>query len=1021
MKKLFLFIVLTAIVSSGIAQETHFDFAVTNSSGYEIYYRIVDVENHWVEATYPCQHDENYWWGYDKPEGKLILTENVIYDGIDYTLVGIGDHAFSGCSELRGSVEMPENLNYIGEAAFRGCSNLSGDLIIPTNVTRIEAETFSGCSGLSGNITLNDSLTFIGDRAFSNCSSVTGTLNVPGKVTHIGDNAFEQCTFRGMLTLPATLQHIGDEAFKGMTQINSISIKATVPPTTGSNAFSEVHTWISVSVPYTSKEAYKNAPEWSRFANNIVEKSYWSGKAEPWTKGSGTADNPYLIESAENLAWLAKSVNERMDTIITTHYSAGGGLYHIYHFYDVNAYQDTCFSLVIDIDLMKSNGLYWEPIGNNHAIIEEDYQGPIEGPHYYLDVFNNRHYYFSISFCGNFDGNGHTISNYMMYDDYWLDDNISMNKYRGLFGMVLNCNLSNINVNNLNINTQNNYKIIGGLTGTATNTTISKCHTTGLIMCGNVIDEVDMSGNAVGGIVGYAQSCRLEGCSSLCELSVFSSNNESLGVGGIVGTYIIDNQKNGNDGLFNCSYIGHLDSRSVTESSYNRIAIGGGIVGSCTSMTDGEGTMRVENCYSRGLIEGAGYSWGSYHAFSIGGIVGYTAAIDTLKIMDCYSNDTISGNSTSQVAFGGGIVGMTSPSTTINVKNCYHAGPITPFNKGGIIAQNTNMTIVRNCYFERTSASDNGFGIPLDSDYMKTEAFVNQINNGSSTFIIDHEPYENSGYPIFGADGLIFVGAEWYYEIKNDDGSITYQHLQCVGDTTINNKRPKVIIRSNTQYDKDGHTDVTREYVYEENGVVYWWNSTLQKFTTLYDFSAEVGDEWVIKVGNESITIHVYEIDNQFIDGIPYKRMTIGDANDMFSGTIISTIGHLTSFFPEKLMNRGKNFRVEGLRCYWMDSDLILKIGDRDCDEVYELIHHGLEETTTTGFSVYPNPANGVLYIETCHGASLLTEYRISNLMGQTLLHGNIDSENQQIDINELPAGMYFVLIGEQTLKFVVR
>ena len=72
MKKLFLFIVLTAIVSSGIAQETHFDFAVTNSSGYEIYYRIVDVENHWVEATYPCQHDENYWWGYDKPEGKLM-------------------------------------------------------------------------------------------------------------------------------------------------------------------------------------------------------------------------------------------------------------------------------------------------------------------------------------------------------------------------------------------------------------------------------------------------------------------------------------------------------------------------------------------------------------------------------------------------------------------------------------------------------------------------------------------------------------------------------------------------------------------------------------------------------------------------------------------------------------------------------------------------------------------------------------------------------------------------------------
>ena len=1019
MKKLFLFIILTAIVSSSIAQETHFDFAVTNSSGYEIYYRIVDAENHWVEATYPCQHDDNYWWGYDKPEGKLILAENVSHNGIDYTVVGVGAHAFSGCSGLRGSLEMPENLNYIGEAAFRGCSNLSGDLIIPTNVTRIEAETFSGCSGLSGNITLNDSLTFIGDRAFSNCSSVTGTLRVPEKVTHIGDNAFEQCTFRGMLVLPAALQHIGDEAFKGMTQINSICIKATVPPTTGSNAFSEVHTWISVSVPYTSKEAYKNTPEWSRFANNIVEKSHWSGKAEPWTKGSGTTDDPYLIESAENLAWLAKSVNERIDMQVTIGHSPGGAEYYTYHFYDVNAYQDTCFSLVIDIDLGKPNNLFWEPIGNNYAIIEEDYPGLIVGPHYYYNSFHHQCYYYYASFCGNLDGNGHTISNYKLYDDYWLEDDNETNRYRGLFGVVIDGNLSNINILNININSQQSFKIIGGLAGTATNTTISNCHTAGLIRSG---DGAGVGSSTVGGVAGYAQSCRIDGCSSSCELIMFSS--DSKGVGGIIGGYIIDTQKNENDGLFNCNYIGHLDTKTVTASSSSYyFEIGGGIVGSCFSTTEGEGTMKIENCYSRGLIKDSGYSFGSsYHAFSIGGILGYTEAIDTLKIMNCYTNDTISGNSTSPEAFGGGIVGKSSSNTVISIRNCYHVGPITTYNKGGIIAQNTNMSIVRNCYFERTSASDNGFGIPLDSDYMKTEAFVNQINNGSSTFMMDHEPYENSGYPIFGADGLIFVGAEWYYEIKNDDGSITYQHLQCVGDTTINNKRPKVIIRSNTQYDKDGHTDVTREYVYEENGVVYWWNSTLQKFTTLYDFSAEVGDEWLIKVGNESITIHVYEIDNQFIDGIPYKRMTIGDVNDMFSGTIISTIGHLTSFFPEKLMNRGKNFRVEGLRCYWMDSDLILKIGDRDCDEVYELIHHDLEETTTTGFSVYPNPANGVLYIETCHGASLQNQtYHINNLMGQTLLHGSIDSENQQIDINELPAGMYFILIGEQTLKFVVR
>lgn len=122
-------------------------------------------------------------------------------------------------------------------------------------------------------------------------------------------------------------------------------------------------------------------------------------------------------------------------------------------------------------------------------------------------------------------------------------------------------------------------------------------------------------------------------------------------------------------------------------------------------------------------------------------------------------------------------------------------------------------------------------------------------------------------------------------------------------------------------------------------------------------------------------------------------------------------------------MNRDKDYRVEGLRCYWMNGVLILKIGEHDCDEVYDQYHLGMIETNTNGFAVYPNPANGVLVVETCHGASLQTnaEYRIANMMGQTLLQGTINCENQQIDINTLPAGMYFLTVEGETMKFVKR
>ena len=81
------------------------------------------------------------------------------------------------------------------------------------------------------------------------------------------------------------------------------------------------------------------------------------------------------------------------------------------------------------------------------------------------------------------------------------------------------------------------------------------------------------------------------------------------------------------------------------------------------------------------------------------------------------------------------------------------------------------------------------------------------------------------------------------------------------------------------------------------------------------------------------------------------------------------------------------------------------------------------EKTMENAFSVYPNPAQNVLFVETQCFASqpTPTAYRITNLTGQTLLQGQITAENQQIDVESLPAGMYFISVGGQTVKFVVK
>jgi hypothetical protein len=306
--------------------------------------------------------------------------------------------------------------------------------------------------------------------------------------------------------------------------------------------------------------------------------------------------------------------------------------------------------------------------------------------------------------------------------------------------------------------------------------------------------------------------------------------------------------------------------------------------------------------------------------------------------------------------------------------------------------------------------------IPIIVPCGTLEAYQNDENWSGFTNII-----EDCGTGLVG-----FSGAEWYYEIENENGSITYQHLEYAADTTVNHKDVQIIIRTNTLYDKDGHSEVTREYIYEEDGLVYWWNGDLQEFTVLYELAAQVGDSWVIKVGTETLTMHVDAVDYYHYGDQTFRLLEVSDENDIFSGSIVCGIGHLTSFFPERLMTRGKGYRVEGMRCYWRDGELFFKYGEEDCDAVYKEWHNGIgEDGPSTGsgiLTVYPNPTHSVLVVETqCLASPSTPTYRITNLMGQTLQSGTLTAETQQIDVSGLPQGMYFISVGDATRKFVVR
>lgn len=68
------------------------------------------------------------------------------------------------------------------------------------------------------------------------------------------------------------------------------------------------------------------------------------------------------------------------------------------------------------------------------------------------------------------------------------------------------------------------------------------------------------------------------------------------------------------------------------------------------------------------------------------------------------------------------------------------------------------------------------------------------------------------------------------------------------------------------------------------------------------------------------------------------------------------------------------------------------------------------------GFRVFPNPADRMVNIVGGSGA-----YRIANVMGQTLRTGLITSDHQQVDISSLSSGIYFITVGDQTRKMLVK
>ena len=180
--------------------------------------------------------------------------------------------------------------------------------------------------------------------------------------------------------------------------------------------------------------------------NLKAQVSVWDGTYAPWTHGTGTETDPFLIENAQQLAYLANRVNNGLD-------AAGG---HVSN-------HDLHYKLMTDVNLNGSESFQWSPIG------------------YWISETN---YY---SFGGHFDGNNHAVSG--------LYINSSANRV-GFFGYTNGATIENLSISGDTVATTGQYA--GGILGYARETLIKNCNNNCNIYVNN------NKANA-GGLVGYGE------------------------------------------------------------------------------------------------------------------------------------------------------------------------------------------------------------------------------------------------------------------------------------------------------------------------------------------------------------------------------------------------------------------------------------------------------------------------------------------------------------------------------------
>lgn len=140
------------------------------------------------------------------------------------------------------------------------------------------------------------------------------------------------------------------------------------------------------------------------------------------------------------------------------------------------------------------------------------------------------------------------------------------------------------------------------------------------------------------------------------------------------------------------------------------------------------------------------------------------------------------------------------------------------------------------------------------------------------------------------------------------------------------------------------------------------------------------------------------------------------DENITYSIVSNSNADELEAHMNGKMLNLTRISREESTAHLVLRATSDGQYVDFEINVIMHLVPDGIEENDAAAISVYPNPATDYVIVETCHGASVQC-VEIYDITG----HKVLSSTSTEINISELPQGVYFVAVFTENQKFVER